>query len=123
MRTLTRLFLCFVISFTLTEAPVVYANSGMISTHNAVQSITRDQNRAMNEKKVTDFLTRKDVQNQIVKLGVKPEEASRRVAALSDDELSKLSSEIDHSTSGGLVIEVLTIVVLVLLVLFLVKRV
>jgi hypothetical protein len=121
MKILIRMLLCLVISFTLTEIPILrsHAYAGMISTGDAVTQMTR----AQNQEKVVRFLTRDDVKNQMVKFGVSPEEATRRVASLSDAELKKVAGEIDHSTAGGDLTGILIVVLVVVLIIYLIKRI
>lgn len=122
MKALTRIILCFVLSFVLTEAPVInnaYANV-MVSTSQVVHDLAREQNQA----KVMDFINRDDVKAKMISLGVSPQEASLRLASLSNTDLEKLSGEIDHAKAGGdFIIWGLTIVLLVVLIIYLVKRV
>lgn len=112
--------LCLMISFTLIELPVMKsAHASMITTNEVVTEMTRAQSQG----KVANFMDRKDVQNQMVKFGVSPEEASKRVAGLSDAELRKIAGEIDKSTVGGDVGGILVIVLLVILIIYFAKRI
>jgi hypothetical protein len=120
MKRIARLILYLLISFTLIEAPVLKtANAGMISTAHLVEDMTR----AQNQQKVIEFIERSEVKNQLISLGVSAEEASLRVAQLSDSELRQISGEIDNSMAGGDVGGVLVIILVVLLILYLVKRI
>lgn len=124
MKAITRVILCFVLSFVLTEAPVikqsVQAHAGMIPTSQVVHDLAR----AQNQTKVMNFINRSDVKTKLISLGVSPQEASLRLASLSNSDLEKLSGEIDHATAGGdVIIWGLTIVLLVVLIIYLVKRV
>lgn len=120
MKILVRMMLCLIISFTLIQLPIMKsAHAGMISTNEAVTYMTRTESH----KKVSDFIDRKDVQDQLVKFGVSPEEASKRIAGLSDAELRKIAGEIDKSTVGGDVGGILVIVLLVILIIYFAKRI
>jgi hypothetical protein len=125
MNFMTRMLLCFMLSFCLVEIPLMksaHANSqqaGMITTSMAIE----DFNRTQEETNLNQFLARSDVKNQLVKLGVSPEEATRRLASLSDADMKKLSKDIDHHTAGGDITGLLIVVVLVLLIVYLFKRV
>jgi hypothetical protein len=109
------------ISFSLVEFPIMrsHAQAGMISTSEALTQM----DRAQGERTVSEFLGRSDVKEQLVKLGVSPEEAGRRLASLSDAEVKKLSTDIDHATAGGDVTGILVVVLLVVLIIYLIKRV
>lgn len=122
MKFTTRLILFYVLSFSMIQIPLLksaHANESMITTSVAIE----DFNRTQTEGNLNQFLARQDVKDQLVKLGVSPEEATRRLASLSDADLKKLSSEIDHQTAGGDIVGVLLVVVLVLLIVYLFKRV
>ncbi len=111
MKILVRMMLCLMISFTLIELPIMKsAHASMITT-----------NEVLTE--VANFMDRKDVQDQMVKFGVSPDEASKRVAGLSDAELRKIAGEIDKSTVGGDVGGILIVVLLVILIIYFIKRI
>ncbi len=107
----------------LTRVPELYAvdavQGQMISTTAWVNEAARQE---MAEK-VSKFLDRNDVREQMTASGVSAEEAKLRVAALSDAELQNLSNEIDKATYGGDVVGILVIVLLVVLIIYLVKRI
>lgn len=121
MNFIARTLLCFMISFVLVEFPITksHAQAGMISTSEALNQMSRTQG----EKNISNFLERSDVKDQLVKLGITPEEASTRLAGLSDKEVKQLSHDIDQATVGGSVGGVLVLVVLVLLIIYLAKRI
>lgn len=121
MKFAVRMLLCLMISFSLTEFPIIkaHAQAGMISTGDAVTQMTR----AQDEVKVTNFLSRTDVRDQMIKLGVNPEEAGFRVASLSDSELRKMASEIEHGTAGASVAGILIVVLIVILIIYFAKRI
>lgn len=76
--------------------------------------------QASNDRaKVAAFLGRQDVREQLSALGVAPEEAAARVAALSDDEVAALASGLDRQPAGqGFVGAVVAVVVVTAGVLF-----
>lgn len=119
MTFLVRCMLCLIISFTLTTLPVTRAHAGMISTG----EIARNLDRTNAEKNVSEFLNRTDVKDQLVKLGVNPDEANRRIASLSDAELKKLDQDIQKGTIGGDVTGILVVVLLVLAIIYFAKRI
>lgn len=120
MKWLVKLMLCWMISFTLIELPIMKsAHAGMITTGAVVEKMSRSQD----QQKVADFMSRNDVKDQMVKLGVSPQEAQVRVAHLSDAELRKIAGEIDQNTAGGDVFGILALVLIVVLIIYLVKRI
>lgn len=72
------------------------------------------------EASVQAFLARGEVREQLIALGVDPADASGRVAALNDRELSLLQNHINDLPAGSSALAVLGAVFLVLLVLELV---
>ena len=109
-------FLCFL----LVEVPfALRANAGMIATSQAVSELTQFQNR----KKVDAFFSRQEVQKELVKFGVSPNEASTRIASLSDSEVQKMAGQIDQGTVGGdeVVISISTILLIIIILLLLHK--
>lgn len=120
MKFAVRLMLCLMISFSLVEIPMMKsAHAGMITTNVVVENLTRTQT----EQKVVEFIGRSDVRGQMIKLGVTPEEATVRVANLSDSELRQIAGEIDHSVAGGDVGGILVLILIVVLIIYLVKRI
>ena len=111
----------FVLSLALVEVPFsLNANAGMISTVEAVSDLTGAQNR----EKVASFFQRGEVQKELVKFGVNSNEASIRLASLTDAEVQKMASQIDQSTAGSDVVVVsLTTILLIILILVLLGRV
>lgn len=119
MKFMNRMLLCFMISFSLVNFPVMKAHAEMITTVDALDNMTRAQGEAT----VGEFLKRDDVKNQLVKLGVSPEEANRRIASLSESEVKKLATDIEKAQLGGDVGGILVIVLLVILIIYFAKRI
>jgi hypothetical protein len=65
---------------------------------------------------LTTFLTRSDVQKQLVSLGVDSNQAAARVAALSDAEVQQLYGKMQTLPAGGDILGTLVFIFLVLLV-------
>lgn len=63
------------------------------------------------------LLDREDVQDRLVEYGVSPEEATERVAALSNEEVQQLVQDIDTLPAGGDVLTILLVVLLLILIL------
>lgn len=88
----------------------------MISTVEVMRRLTADSER----KEIEDLLLRAQVKAALEFNGVSSEEATRRLAALSDQEVQRLSKQIKQARAGG---DVLTTIVLVLLIIFLIQRI
>jgi len=69
------------------------AHAGMLSTGQAVSAAARER--------INGLLEREDLQAKLAAYGVKASDVQARVAALSDDEVAQLSSQIDNAPAGG----------------------
>jgi hypothetical protein len=113
-------FCALFMSFLMTNLPAVAATQHnadhkMIST----TSVVADLSRSAEQQKVQDLLSRSDIQKALIEKGVSPEEASYRLANLSDQELRQLSGQIDQARAGG---TILVEILLIVLIIFLIKR-
>lgn len=89
------------------------ARAEIVSTSEALTLEEAGRSRAA----VDAYLKRADVAAQLTALGVDPELARVRAAALSASELEELAGRIDEAPAGGSVVEILGITFVVLLVL------
>lgn len=85
--------------------------------------VVEEMSRGEAVSKVQEILSRTEVRSELIKRGVAPEEVESRIAALSDQELRQLAGQMDQAMAGGDVVGILIVVVLVLLIIFLAKRV
>lgn len=92
------------------------ARPQMIST---VEVIRRLETKVERDE-ISALLLRDQVQYALQVNGVSSEEASKRIATLSDTEVKRLSEQIKEARAGG---DILTTIVLVLLIIFLVQRI
>jgi hypothetical protein len=86
------------------------APTGMVSSEQLTQQLQLDSQRAS----ITQFLSREDVQGQLMARGVDVADAETRVQNMTAAELSMLSAQIDDLPAGEGVLET----VLFLLVIF-----
>jgi hypothetical protein len=93
-------------------SPLV-AEAGLIGTLQAVEAGTRDADLAT----VNAALSRDQVRDQFVALGVDPAQVESRVAALTDGELRVLAEQVADAPAGGNALAVIGVVFLVLLIL------
>lgn len=102
--------------FALTVVPIPAAKAKMISTQALAAGASADNARA----RIEALLERHEVRAQLIALGVDPQIAHDRVAALSDNEARSLAKHIDSLPAGGsalsLIVGVGLFVFLVLLV-------
>ena len=91
------------------------AQAGVIGTDQAVAAAQAQAARAA----LAGFVNRSEVAGRLQALGVSPQAANERVAALSDAEVAGLAGRIDALPAGG-VAGLLPIIVVVLLIYYLV---
>ena len=109
-----RLLLNLIILTLLTSSFASSASAQFITTNEAL--IIEQQHQA--SERVSDFLAREEVQQQLIKFGVPPEQAEQRVAALTPQEMLLLDAKIGDMPAGaGGFAEVVGIVVIVLFIL------
>jgi len=117
-KSLLAIFMALLIS-NIPQLASAAAAQEMVSTNALVEELTR----AQAQDKIRVQLERDDVRSELVKLGVSPDEISKRVASLSDSEMRQLAQQLDQAQFGGDVTGILVVVVLVLLIIYLAKRI
>jgi hypothetical protein len=98
----------------LTSMPIGIAQAEMVTTDKVIQQYNSTEDRSL----LIDFMLRDDVQQQLTLLGVDPEEAARRVASLSDEEIRQIAGRLEELPAGegvGAIVGVILIIFLVLL--------
>lgn len=90
------------------QAPAV---AGMVGTGEVIAQ----QQQTLDRGQLLGALAQEDVRAQLVALGVDPEQAAARVAALSDEEVQLLAAQMDEMPAGGSVLGVAVFIFLVLL--------
>jgi hypothetical protein len=99
----------------MTSMPIGVAQAEMVTTDQVIEQVNPPEDRT----RVMDFMLRDDVQQQLIILGVDPEEAARRVASLSDEEIQQIAGRLDELPAGeglGAIVGLILIIFLVLLV-------
>ena len=79
------------------------------------ETLLQEQNGTITRDELQSLMARGDVQQQLIEYGISPEEASDRVAALTDTELQHLSQYMDDEPAGGSVTLILLIIILIIL--------
>ncbi|HEX7236689.1 MAG TPA: PA2779 family protein [Gammaproteobacteria bacterium] len=92
------------------------AHAGVISTQQYLTSIDREATRA----RIDAVLAREEVRSKLEQYGVDPAVTDARLAALTDQELEQLATDLENVPAGGSVLAVVGVVFLVLLILELV---
>lgn len=115
-RAATRLIIVpLLIMFSIVSVLIPAAQAAVIDTR-TILATEADSPKA----EVQAFLAREEVREQMVALGVNPDDASNRVAALTDQELTLLQYHINDLPAGSSALALLGAVFLVLIVLELV---
>jgi hypothetical protein len=86
-----------IFSFLLLDFSVQTAKAQMITLETALEDARQEDSRT----RIAAFLSRQDVQQTMVEQGVDPEEAAKRIAALSNREAMNLAKIIDQLPAGG----------------------
>lgn len=84
----------------------------MIPTSSLVIELTETQA----QENISNFLSRTDVQQQLMNSGLSKEEASLRLATLSRSELNNLSSQINEARAGGVLLTILVVILILILI-------
>lgn len=94
------------------------AGAAIVSTQEAASTPAVSSTAAASAERdrVIGFLSREEVRQSIEAQGVDPQDAIKRVQAMSDEEVQQLAGRIDQLPAGGSIIGVLFTVFIVLLV-------
>ena len=97
----------------LVTAPLAPVQAVIVSTEQAILMSEHDAMLA----RVTGVLQRDEVRDQLVALGIDPEQAIARADALTPAELATLDGQLQNLPAGGSLLGVLGVVLVVLIVL------
>ena len=104
------------VTMLMTAMPINIARADMVTTDQVIEELSVADART----RVMSFVLREDVGQQLTMLGVEPEEAARRVASLSDDEIEEIAGRLDELPAGqgaiGAVVGAIVVIFLVLLI-------
>jgi uncharacterized membrane protein (Fun14 family) len=89
------------------------AYGGVISTQQYLTAVDREATRA----RIDAVLAREEVRDQLERYGVDPAMTDARIAALTDQELEQLATDLENMPAGGSVLAVVGVVFIVLLIL------
>lgn len=89
------------------------AYAGVISTQQYLTAVDREATRA----RIDAVLAREEVRSKLEQYGVDPAMTDARLAALTDQELEQLATDLENMPAGGSALAVIGIVFLVLLIL------
>jgi hypothetical protein len=98
--------------------PLGVAQAALITTDRVIGEGGIGADAQHERAKVDAFLQRQDVRDQMVALGVDPEEAQARVASLSDREIRQVAGQIDRLPAGqGVIVALIGAAVFIFVVL------
>jgi hypothetical protein len=89
------------------------AYAGVISTQQYLTAVDRDATRA----RIDAVLAREEVRSKLEQYGVDRAETDARLAALTDQELEQLATDLENMPAGGDLLAVVGITFIVLLIL------
>ena len=89
------------------------AYAGVISTQQYLTTVDREATRA----RIDAVLAREEVRSRLEQYGVDPLAADARIAALTDQELELLATELENMPAGGDLLAIVGITFIVLLIL------
>lgn len=77
------------------------------------QNVMQAQAHAYNKQQLIDMVSRADVQEKLVSLGVSPNHAITRINGMTNSEISQLNSQLNDAPAGGVVGAVLTVLAII----------
>lgn len=89
--------LAWLLSVLLSLTPVFSAHAAMVGTPSLLDAAQSQQTRAS----LQQLLDRQEAQQQLLALGVNPDQVRDRVASLSDSELARINQGIGQLETGG----------------------
>ena len=91
-------------------------SEGMIATSSVLADISREE--AQND--VRNYISKSEVQSELMKHGLSADEVDSRLASLSDQEIRQLAGQVSEARAGG---DILVAILLVVLIIFLIQRI
>ncbi len=116
MRHRRRNSLAVLLAASLLAVSVQSARAGVITTQQYLSAVDREAAR----RRIDAVLAREEVRSRLEHYGVDPVAADERIAALTDQELELLATELESLPAGGDLLGVVGVVFIVLLILELV---
>jgi hypothetical protein len=111
-KTLVALFM----SALMSQVPSTALAGNMIPT----SSVVAELSRAELQNDIESYLQEDQVRSELAKNGVSSEEISSRLASLSELELRQLAGQVQEARAGG---DILMTILIVVLIIFLIKRI
>jgi uncharacterized protein CbrC (UPF0167 family) len=80
-----------------------------VTSHNVMQA----QSHAYNKQQLIEMVSRADVQEKLVSLGVTQGDAVSRINGMTNSEIAQLNSQLNDAPAGGVVGAVLTVLAII----------
>ena len=77
------------------------------------QNVMQAQAHAFNKQQLIDMVSRADVQEKLVSLGVSQNDAISRINGMTNSEISQLNSQLNDAPAGGVFGAVLTVLAII----------
>ncbi len=120
---LTKFFTIAVLTILMSHIPdvvladtIMQKQAQMISAGSVLADITRENA----QKEIENYISKTDVQAELMKQGLNADEVNSRLASLSDQEMRQLSGQVQQARAGG---DILVAILVVVLIIFLIKRI
>ena len=97
-------------------ADVAIQKQEMISAGSVLADISREEAA----KEVKNYLSKTEVQAELMKHGLTADEVNTRLASLSKQELQQLAGQVQEARAGG---DILVTILIVVLIIYLIKRI
>lgn len=85
------------------------ASAGVYSS----EQVIAKQQHQYNKQQVLSFVDTVEVQQKLMQLGVSPDDAKQRIAAMTTTELDALNNELNQMPAGGIVGTIVTVLVVI----------
>jgi hypothetical protein len=98
----TQRLLAVVLSASILNVSAIHsAQAALVPTEEAARLVTSQTESG--HARLTAALARDDVRTEMLRQGVDPALAQERIAALTDDEATRLADQIDSAPAGGII--------------------
>lgn len=97
----------------LSSLPLLPAQAALVSTERAIETERTETGAAAERARVMAFMARDEVRREFTALGVDADEATARVAALSDAEIRRIAGHIELEPAGQSAIVSITVALIV----------
>lgn len=77
------------------------------------EQVIANQQQQYNKQQILSFVDSAGVQQKLIELGVNPDDAKQRIAAMTTAELDALNNELNEMPAGGIVGVIVTVLVVV----------